>query len=101
MEQPLFPASSNNILASLFFLHPGKGQEALLSSSATEGEGFELDLWDSLVIAGVVRSTDRVRGTRRAVKIFLKTDLTRDKGEMRSPYKVLSLLGFHCKNLPT
>lgn len=101
MEQPLFPASSNNILASLFFQRPGKGQEALLSSRATEGEGFELDLWDSLVIAGVVRSTDRVRGTRRAVKIFLKTDLTRDKGEMRSPYKVLSLLGFHCKNLPT
>lgn len=94
VEEPLFPTSSNNILASSSFLHPGKGQAALLSSTATEGEGFELDLWDNFLIAEVVRSMERVRRTRRAMKIFLKTDLTRDKGEMRSPYKGPKRAGF-------
>lgn len=56
VEEPLFPTSSNDIFAPLSFLHPGKGQKALRSSTATVGEGFELDLWDSFLIAGVARS---------------------------------------------
>lgn len=56
MKGPLVPTSSNDILASLSFLHPGKRQEALLSSAGTEAEGFGLDLQDNFLITGVVRS---------------------------------------------
>lgn len=53
--EPSVSTSSNDIFASLSFLHPGTGEEALLPFAATEGQGFELDLQDNFLITGVVR----------------------------------------------
>ena len=96
VEEPLVPTSSNDILASLSFLHPEKGRRHCFPLMPRRERALTWTFRPGLYSWGDKRSLlGREKRTRRVMKISVKTE-----GEMRSSDRILSMLGFPCKNPP-